>query len=1002
MRRASAGALVVLTLVVTLFGLAALQFAAAEEATTDSTEPQYELGGRLLTRQLDDGRIEVCFEPTDGDLQCPEKRFIRLDRAPRDRWLRSSEISWTTPIDPEQIIYPEVDIVEVGEPSCEPNIERMMAGTWKVSTVRFSGSAFYIGDGRFLTAHHVIEDQPPFVTLSQGERYIAAAVLGADKAADVALLEVYDHEKVADIPTLALRTPTQDDIGEPIYMVGYTHPGAQKVAFGDVVMRVNSDELETSGDFGPGRSTDPVFDACADVIGVAAVVNSNSTIATSARALATALEGLPISYPELPNQLPLSTQLLSDILIWHYAEDPPAGSDCIHYDVDLWMGFAGNVRDFPFDLRTYRYADTCEWGDVRIVGYDRAPRVDANAEPLFCPRVHYNGFEGESVGSVRIANLVHSSEEHFGTIKLWEYLTLPGCPTPDISHRVNLEFPIPPSDEIGENVFWPQFTLFGSEGVASVPADGTSIISRTMDDGLVERKFTGSWSSIGALEPTGIQVRTRFDTYRLSFLGPGTAEDRRGASSGVEPGIDVTSHIQVRIEGDSGVMSVCLVVPDRERLCPRVGESEQEEPANGGWKAFSSVSWKADLTPTEIRAVMNVEDTMQLGCQVSPELASAAWQFSSMEDSSTAIYVGKNEFLVRASSVPEDLPWGVVSRGESSMVVQRVAEDHRYGFALMEVVGQRNEMRIGHPVRFGDGVDEMLGEWAVLVSYPRSGSDRYMLLFDTVTEIKSRSFRFGSWLIAFGDGAPIVDPCSQELLGMLYGDGRALKSGELNSVLADLRDGKDMVGEFQRGPQLVGTAALSSRPVHITTVPPSGSELRCHIEDAENRGMTYALYAANAADPDVQVVIEGQRKRDGVCSPVGRLFFVEYQSDEAPDRVCAEPSSPESGISDLTIEFVAQEGVELLQAATFRRDACGTRGGGQERLDNWPSDYFVKVRVAESVDMDDVRVSFLDDHGRYIRVRTLRIVSYQEGWIGWRVNADGNREVAKVVVTIDD
>ncbi len=62
--------------------------------------------------------------------------------------------------------------------SCIPNFERLFAATWRVHTTATVGTAFHVGDGRFVTAHHVTDNAPPVVTLTFDDRTVAAAVLG--------------------------------------------------------------------------------------------------------------------------------------------------------------------------------------------------------------------------------------------------------------------------------------------------------------------------------------------------------------------------------------------------------------------------------------------------------------------------------------------------------------------------------------------------------------------------------------------------------------------------------------------------------------------------------------------------------------------------------------------------------------------------------------------------------------------------------------------------------
>ena len=156
--------------------------------------PQYPLGGRVIWRQHDSGHVEFCFEPDGQEMVCPDSRFARPERLRTDRWTRSSEIAWHVPVDPQRIALPPAISQQTG--SCDPDLDRMFAATWKVETTRARGSAFHIGGGRFVTAHHVVDGVPPVLALTYGDRSVAAAVLGSDPEHDVALLEVFDPLEV--------------------------------------------------------------------------------------------------------------------------------------------------------------------------------------------------------------------------------------------------------------------------------------------------------------------------------------------------------------------------------------------------------------------------------------------------------------------------------------------------------------------------------------------------------------------------------------------------------------------------------------------------------------------------------------------------------------------------------------------------------------------------------------------------------------------------------------
>ena len=134
-----------------------------------------------------------------------------------------------------------------------------------METGRARGTAFYIGEGRFLTAFHVIEDDPPFVTLSHADRRVAAFVLGSDPVLDVALVEVADRELVRDVPVIELRAPTAADIGDDIFLVGYPGGGGLALSRGGFIRRVWDNEIQTtvpSRGGGKRRTADRCLRSC--------------------------------------------------------------------------------------------------------------------------------------------------------------------------------------------------------------------------------------------------------------------------------------------------------------------------------------------------------------------------------------------------------------------------------------------------------------------------------------------------------------------------------------------------------------------------------------------------------------------------------------------------------------------------------------------------------------------------------------------------------------------
>ncbi len=206
----------------------------------------------------------------------------------------------------------------------------MMEATWKVETTRARGSGFYIGNGRFVTAHHVIDDAPPFVALTHGDRAVAAQVLGSSPEHDVALLEVFDPGQVDDLPAVDLHNPERSDVGNPVFLVGYPSAGALTVATG-VLTRVWEDEILTSSSSFGGNSGGPMFDSCGNVIGVLWASSSRRNFSHSGEALRSVLGEYGQRSGRPPVHVPEIT-LPAGAVIWHYGPRPPEGVDCVGVD----------------------------------------------------------------------------------------------------------------------------------------------------------------------------------------------------------------------------------------------------------------------------------------------------------------------------------------------------------------------------------------------------------------------------------------------------------------------------------------------------------------------------------------------------------------------------------------------------------------------------------------------------------------------------------------------
>lgn len=219
----------------------------------------------------------------------------------------------------------------------------MLAATWKVETSGTFGTAFHIGNGRFITAQHVIENRPPFVSLIHGERTIGAAVLGYDKDFDLALLEAESPGLVQDVPVMRLRAPTQDDVTDPVYVIGYPGGEALTISGGGVVIQVWDDNIQTSALVRGGNSGGPMFDACGDVIGVLWAGSASWSYTYSGAALLRSLRRIDQAWPrwpQTPDAVPTALQAAGR-MIWHYGPEPPQDVDCSELDADWWIALSG-------------------------------------------------------------------------------------------------------------------------------------------------------------------------------------------------------------------------------------------------------------------------------------------------------------------------------------------------------------------------------------------------------------------------------------------------------------------------------------------------------------------------------------------------------------------------------------------------------------------------------------------------------------------------------------
>ena len=169
--------------------------------------------------------------------------------------------------------YGDVAITDPERAACrlEDAAPAVIAATVKVTTEAATGSAFYIGNGEFVTSAHIFDEEPGVISLRNETLDVSAELAGLveREEGDLAIL-------VAAAPALgALPTGGQVREGESVAVVGYPLGEGERASItGGIVSRVFTDEsgvrlVQTDAPTNAGNSGGPLVDACGRVVGVA-------------------------------------------------------------------------------------------------------------------------------------------------------------------------------------------------------------------------------------------------------------------------------------------------------------------------------------------------------------------------------------------------------------------------------------------------------------------------------------------------------------------------------------------------------------------------------------------------------------------------------------------------------------------------------------------------------------------------------------------------------------
>ena len=911
------------------------------DAAAGAGGPQYPLGGHIVWRQHDDGRVEFCFEPTGQERVCPYLRFLRPERLRTDRWAHSSAIAWNVPLDPQRIVAPPTIFPPAG--SCDAAaLERMFAATWKVETIRARGSAFHIGGGRFVTAHHVIDDVPPVVVLTYGDRTVPAAVLGSDPEHDVALLEVFDPLAVLDVPSVAFRDPTPSDVGEPVYLVGYPLAGALTAATG-VITRVWEDEILTNSSARGGNSGGPMFDACGNVIGVLWAGSSARNFSHSGEVLRATLESLdqpppaPPALPALP-ALPPGIVIPDGMVVWHYGPEPPAGVDCVGVEGAWWVGVAGDRFGIEWSEDP---TGQCSYGSVTVLAFRHAPQApvshgddgDAASDDWACQR--------EDPYDPELTAILHESQEEFGETVLGTLAAFEWCPG-DYTHELRVqEMRVPIIDVQKHNRLFAD--LIGANGQViggrSSAGQHSWIHPGYPGDSDHYHELWQRWRAPKGFEPVAFRVTIGDRSWRVELEPPAPGDQ-----------IEQRARIAFRANPSGAGTEACLQLEDGALICPsRAAPHGGPDPA--GWQRSAPLTWHAALGPEYAPA--------RTGCALTADLGDLAWQVSALGGDGSALYAGRRQFITASRLFSDEVPWGVISQGAIALPVARVATDARNGLALVEVIGSAPALGPQLQALFAPSTEETADSEPVLVAYPWGEADRFAMTRLRVTEVTDRLLHHNGWGWDRA-GAPIVDPCSRRVLGISTGSSEALRAETVVAALGELRRHRVPPQAPDRGPELHGSIALLPRPVYLSTTQPDIGGGICNVRPSTRFDVVYAVYLVSAASSDLASVVTGERRWPSLCGWQGKIFIVQYRSDQAPSHFCTEPYSPRSPRSTIDLALVAPPGTELLQATEFNRPSCP----GLPPSASWASTHFVRLRFPQLAELDDVTIKLQDASGR--------------------------------------
>ena len=151
----------------------------------------------------------------------------------------------------------------------EATAAKVIASTVQVVTPTGTGSAFYVGNSEFVTAAHVVEDGPSWITLRNASHSVSARLVGLYpfESGDIAILSA-SARGMASLEWAGTLAP-----GASVAVFGYPKSlGVDASITRGVVSRLFTQQgisyIQTDAASNPGNSGGPLVDACGRVAGV--------------------------------------------------------------------------------------------------------------------------------------------------------------------------------------------------------------------------------------------------------------------------------------------------------------------------------------------------------------------------------------------------------------------------------------------------------------------------------------------------------------------------------------------------------------------------------------------------------------------------------------------------------------------------------------------------------------------------------------------------------------